>query len=85
MAKCLKTVKFMRLRWAGHVARTGRQMLHIGIFRESFWKRQTGLTKMDLREEVCEDVKWMKLGQVRGRWLGLALSVLNVWALLPGS
>jgi hypothetical protein len=41
------------------------------------------VSKMDLREICCEDVRWMELAQDSVQWQALVLAVLNLRALLP--
>jgi len=41
------------------------------------------INKMDPREIVCEDGRWMELAQDRVQWQALVLAVLNLLVLLP--
>ena len=43
------------------------------------------ISKMDLREIGCEDVRWIELAQNRVQWQALAFVVLNLLVLLPES
>jgi hypothetical protein len=35
--------------------------------------------KMDLQEDGCKGVDWIKLAQVRDRWRALVNAVMNLW------
>jgi hypothetical protein len=41
------------------------------------------VSKMDLSEIGCEDVRWMELDQDRVQWQALVLAVLDLLVLLP--
>jgi hypothetical protein len=43
------------------------------------------VSKMDLREIVCEDGMWMELAQNRVPWQALVLVVLNLLVLLANN
>ncbi|KAJ4431219.1 hypothetical protein ANN_19816 [Periplaneta americana] len=72
-----KAIKSRRLRWAGHVARTGesRKAYRVSVGRPE-GKRPLGRRrrrredniKMDLREVGCDDGDWINLALDKDRW-----------------
>jgi hypothetical protein len=81
-------IKARKIRWAGHVARTGevRGAYNIlvgrpegrrplGRLRRSRWEDNI---KMDLREIGFGDVDWINWAQDRDRWRALVNTVMNL-------
>ena len=80
------TFIFLRLRWAGHVARMGEER---GVYRvlvgKPEGKRQLGRPRrrwvdnirMDLHEVGCGYMEWIGLAQDRDRWRTLVSAVMN--------
>jgi hypothetical protein len=83
----IKIMKAKRMRWAGHVARTGEKRnacrLLVG---KPEGRRLLGRPRrrwldnigMDLVEVGWGDVNWISLAQDRDRWRALVNSVLNL-------
>jgi hypothetical protein len=82
----VRVVKSRRMRWAGHVTRTGKGR---GVYRilvgrpegrrllgrpRRRWEENM---KMDL-QEVGWGVDWIELAQDRGRWRALVSALMNV-------
>jgi hypothetical protein len=75
-----------RMRWVGHVARMGRQGMHIGYW----WDSQKGKRplerpkrrwvdniKIDLRETGWDGMDWIDLAQDRDQWRALVNTIIN--------
>ena len=83
----LRVIKSRRMRWAGHVARTGDEW---GVYRvlvgKPEGKRPLGRPRrkwvdsirMDLQEVGCGYMDWIGLAQDRGRWRMLVSAVMNL-------
>ena len=83
----VRVVKSRRMRWAGHVARTGEGR---GVYRvlvgKPVGKRLLGRPrgrwedniKMDLQEVGGGCGDWMELAQVRDRWRALVSTVMKI-------
>jgi hypothetical protein len=83
----VRVIKLRRMRWAGHVARTGEGR---GVYRVSVGrpegKRPLGRPrcrwedniKLDLRETGTEVVNWIRLAQDRVQWRAFVNTVMNV-------
>jgi len=75
------------MRWAGHVARTGKRR---GIYKVFVWKpeekrplgrrrrRWEDNIKMDLQEMGFWCMDWIELTQDRDRWRALVNAVMNL-------
>jgi len=73
------------MRWAGHVARTGRRGVYrvwCGNMRERPFgrprRRWKDNIKMDLQEVGCGGLNWIELAQDRERWWAVANAVMNL-------
>ena len=81
----VRVIKSRRMRWAGHVARTGEGS---GVYRVVVGKPE-GKTpqgrprrrwvdiRMDLQEVACGYMDWIGLAQDRDRWRTLVSAVMN--------
>jgi hypothetical protein len=83
----VRVIKSRRMRWAGHVARMGKER---GVYR--FWvgkpegrrplgrprRRWMDNIRMDLQEMGCRYMDWIGLGQDRDRWRTLVSAVMNL-------
>jgi hypothetical protein len=83
----IRIIKSRRMRWAGHVARTGEKRNAYRLFvGKPEGKRPLGRRRrrwvdnirMDLGEVGWGDLDWIGLAQVRNRWRTLVNSVLNL-------
>ena len=75
------------MRWAGHVARMGKER---GVYRVLLGKpegrrpvgrhrrRWVDNVRMDLQEVRCVYMEWIGLAQVRDRWRTLVSAVMNL-------
>jgi len=80
-------IKSRRMRWAGHVARTGEER---GAYRVLVGKpkvkrplvrprrRWVDNIRMDLQEVVCGYMDWIGLDQDRDSWRTLVSAVMNI-------
>jgi len=80
-------IKSKRMRWAGHVARTGGER---GVYRVLVgkpegrrplgrpWRRWVDNIRMDLQEVECGYMDWIGLAQDRDRWWTLVSAVMNL-------
>ena len=80
-------IKSRRMRWAGHVARTGEER---GVYRVLVWKpegkrplgrprrRWVDNIRMDLQEVGCGYVDLIGLAQDRDKWRTLVSAVMNL-------
>ena len=82
----LRVVKSRRMRWAGHVARTGEgRGVHRVLVGKPEGRRPLGKPrrrwedniKMDLQEVSGGCGDWMELAQGRDRWRALVSTVMN--------
>ena len=83
----MRVIKSRRMRWAGHVARMGKER---GAYRVSVGKpegkRPLGRSRrrwvdnisMDLQEVGCGYGDWTGLAQDRDRWRTLVSAVMNL-------
>jgi len=84
----VRVIKSRRMRWAGHVARMGKER---GVYRvlvgKLEGKRPLGRprrrwavnNRMDLQEVGCGHVDWIGLAQDSDRWRTLVSVVMNLW------
>ena len=82
-------IKSRRMRWAGHVARMGKER---GVYRVLVGKpegkrplgrptrRWVDNIRMDLHEVECGYMDWIGLAQDRDRWRTLLSAVMNLRA-----
>ena len=80
-------IKWRRMRWAGYVARMGKEM---GVYRVLVGKpegrrpmgrprcRWVDNIRMDLQEVGCGYTDWIGLAQDRDRWRTLVSAVMNL-------
>jgi hypothetical protein len=90
----IRQIKSRRMRWAGHVARTGegRNVYRVSVGkpegeRPLGWPRrgwEDGI-KMDLRDIGWGGVEWIHLAQDRDRWRAVVGAVMNLGVLAPRS
>jgi hypothetical protein len=85
-------MKSMIMRWAGHVARMGKER---NVYRVLVGKSEgksplerprrswEGGIKMDLIEIGWGDVEWINLVQDRDRWRAVVNAVMNFRVLMP--
>ena len=76
-------IKSRRKRWAGHVARMGKEDAYTG-----FWwgnrplgrprRRWEYNIKMHIQEVGCGSMDWIELAQDRDRWQALVNAVMNL-------
>jgi hypothetical protein len=83
----VRVIKARRIRWAGHVSRTGEVRGAYSIFAgrpegrkplgrpRSRWEDNI---KMDLREIGFGDVDWIHWAQDRDRWRAIVNTVMNI-------
>jgi len=83
----VRVIKSRRMRWAGHVARTGEER---GMYRvlvgKPEGKRPLGRPRrrwmdgirMDLQEVGCGYMDWIGLAHDRDRWCTLVSAVMNL-------
>jgi hypothetical protein len=83
----IRIIKSRRMRWAGHVARTGEKRNAYRILVEKpEGKRPLGRPrrrwvyniKMDLRETGWDGMDWIDLAQNRDQWRALVNTVMNL-------
>jgi hypothetical protein len=84
----IRMIKSRRMRWAGHVARTGeKRNAHRILVGKLEGKRPLGRPrrgwvdniKRDLREIGWDGIDWINLAQDRGQWRALVNMVMNLW------
>jgi len=83
----VRVIKSRRMRWAGHVVRTGEER---GVYRVCVEKpegrtpmgrprrRWVDNIRMDLQEVGCGYMDWIGLAQDRDRWRTLVRAVMNL-------
>jgi hypothetical protein len=83
----IRMIKSRRMRWAGHVARTGKKRNAYRILvGKSEGKKPLGRQrsrwmdniKMDLREIGLEGMDWIDLAQDRDQWSALVNMIMNL-------
>jgi hypothetical protein len=90
----ISQIKSRRMRWAGHVARMGkeRKMYKVSVGKPK-GKRSLGRSRcrwedgirMDLKEIGWESVEWFQLAQDRNRWRAVVNTVMNLRVLASRS
>jgi hypothetical protein len=90
----IRQIKSRRMRWAGHVARTGegRNVYRVLVgkpegkrpLRRPRCRWEDGI-KMDLREIGWGGVEWIHLAQDTDRWRAVVNAVMNLRVLAPQS
>jgi hypothetical protein len=90
----IRQVKSRRMRWAGHVARMGKERkVYKVLVGKPEEKRPLGRPKrrwedgirMDLREIGLGGVDWIRPSQDRDRWWAVVSAVMNLRVLAPRS
>jgi hypothetical protein len=90
----IRHIKLRRMRWAGHVARTGEERkLYKVLVGKAEGKRPLGRPRrrwedgirMDLRETGLGVLDWILLAQDRDRWRAVVSAVMNIRILAPRS
>jgi hypothetical protein len=79
-------IKSRRMRWAGHVAPTGKNNAYKLLVGKPEGKKPLGRprrrwvdnVKMDLEKTGWGDVDWIGLAQDRDKWRALVNSVMNL-------
>ena len=83
----VQVIKSRRMRWAGHVARTGEDMgVYRVLVRKPEGRRPLGRPRrrwvdnirMDLQEVGCGYMDWIGLAQDRDRWRTLVSAVMDL-------
>jgi len=86
----VRVIKSKRMRWAGHVARMGKERgVHSVLLGKLERRRPLGRPRrrwvdnirMDLQEVGCGYMDWIGLVQDRDRWRTLVSAVINLWVL----
>ena len=80
----VRVITSRRMRWAGHVARSGRGVYRVLVGKPKGKKtlgrsghRWEDNIKMDLQEVGCGGMDWTDLVQDRDRWRALVTAVMN--------
>jgi hypothetical protein len=90
----IRQVKSRRMRWAGHVARMGKERkVYKVLVGKPEGKRPLGRPRrrwedgirMDLREIDLGGGDWIRLAQDRDRWRAVVSAVMNLRVLAPRS
>ena len=83
----VRVIKSRRMRWAGHVARTGEERgVYRGLVGKPEGKRPLGRPRrrwvdnirLDLQKVGCGYMDWIGLAQDRDRWRTLVSAVMNL-------
>jgi hypothetical protein len=82
----VQVIKSRRMRWAGHVARTGEGEECRDFLGKPEGKRPLGRSRrrwenniqMDLKEVGCGGMDWIELAQDRDWWRALVNTVMNL-------
>jgi hypothetical protein len=90
----IRQAKSRRMRWAGHVARMGKERkVYKVLVGKSEGKRPLGRPRrrredgirLDLREIGLWRVDWIRLAQYRDRWRAVVSAVMNLRVFAPRS
>jgi hypothetical protein len=90
----IRQVKSRRMRWAGHVARTGEERkVYNFLVGKPEGRRPLGRPRrrwengiiMDHRDIGLGGVDWIRLAQDRDRWWAVVIAVMNLRVLAPRS
>jgi hypothetical protein len=90
----IRQIKSRRMRWAGHVARMGKERnVYRVLMEKPEGKKPLGRPRLrwedgiriDLREICGGSVDWIQLAQGRDRWRALVNTVMNLRVLAPRS
>jgi hypothetical protein len=73
----VRVIKSRRMRWAGHVARTGRWEVFTGFWLGRLRRRWEDNIKLDLSEIGIDGANWIQLAQDRVQWWVLVSTVMN--------
>jgi hypothetical protein len=85
MLNIIRVIKSIRLKWAGHVARTGRGQVHTGFWwgniRERDHLEGAAVDGRIILKWILENwdggMDWIDLVQDRDRWRALVNAVMN--------
>jgi hypothetical protein len=81
----VRVIKSRKMRWAGHVARMGREEACTGFWWENLregdqlgdMRRWEDDMRMDFQEVGCGGMDWIGLAQYRDRWRAIGNAEMN--------